>query len=146
MTNNPSNNVKSGVITCSLSDHDMVYTIRRIKQKRSKSVVSKLVRSFRNVNWTDMDRTLKNAPWWCLELSPHLDQSFSAFESIVTYIMDKFVPVKKIRSKQFAPVWLTSEYKLLQQASNALRKKAQISGDDNNWSAFRSLRNNVNLK
>lgn len=71
--------VKSGVLSCSISDHDIVYTLRKLKAKCNRRNVTKEIRSFKNVDWKSFKKSLASAPWWCLTLIPEINVSYAAF-------------------------------------------------------------------
>jgi len=71
LANNRDKVVKSGVLPCSASDHELIFRIRKHKTKRIKNNSEQKIVTCRPVSSTKaVDKTkeiLKSAPWWALD-------------------------------------------------------------------------------
>jgi len=84
-TNAPELNKMSEVSSCTISDHDLIYTIRK-KQKTPKSPSKTIkIRCFKNTDDKKVKEMLTNAPWWSLELSKNVNDQYNMFEQILKY-------------------------------------------------------------
>ena len=53
---------------------------------------------------------IKTAPWWILEHCQTALVKYETFHKILTFILDKNAPLKKIHVKSNRPYWMTNEY------------------------------------
>ena len=75
-TNAASNRLhSSGVIPLGLSDHSLVYVIKKCTKPRYKPRVIK-TRSFRNFNQADFCNDLRNVPWHEIEFNESVDDAW----------------------------------------------------------------------
>ncbi|CAB3991987.1 Hypothetical predicted protein [Paramuricea clavata] len=144
-TNFPQNISRSGVVCTGLSDHEMVYCIRKINWKRS----PERIRTVRNYAKYDaakfcedcvnvFNNTLVDTS--CLSVK----ELWLRFKSLFTEIADRHAPLmnKKVRSNHPC-AWINSEIKKeIRQRDHEL-KKARKSNSNEDWATYRRTRNKV---
>ena len=100
-------NVKQALV---LRDHHVqIADIDIIVQRPS--VAFLWLRPFPRCCWNDVRGCLLSTPWSVMEIYDDPDDMWSFFSQIVTYCLDKYVPLKKVKSKysKCPTPWLTSE-------------------------------------
>ena len=143
ITNNPTMYVKSGVCHIGISDHSLVYAIRKLCVPRKDPRIIRS-RQFRDFNANSFRHDLSLAPWYIIEEyenDPNL--AWEAWKTIFLKISDIHAPKRsrKIRNKH-SP-WLTPELKKLMFERDRLKRIASKHDTEHNWSKYRSARNNV---
>jgi hypothetical protein len=83
-----SDKLTSGVMRCGLSEHDVIYTVRK-KHKQ--------IRNFKNINTEEVLKMIKEAPWWTMHLSNDINRMFGLYCEIIKIIMNTHIPLKKLR-------------------------------------------------
>ena len=68
------------------------------------------------------------------------------FQCIFSDICSKHAPLKKKRVRKKKAHWLTNDVVTLMCERDSLKKKAIKSGDSEDWSRFRSMKNKVNYE
>ncbi|CAB4018391.1 Hypothetical predicted protein [Paramuricea clavata] len=136
--------VKSGVCHIGISDHSLVYAIRKLCVSRKDPRIIRS-RQFRDFNANSFRYDLSLAPWHIIEEyenDPNL--AWDAWKTIFLQISDIYAPKRsrKIRNKH-SP-WLTPELKKLMFERDRLKRIASKHDTEHNWSKYRSARNNVN--
>ena len=146
VTNTPEKISDSGVIHTGISDHSLVFAIRKI------SVIDKQenileIRNMKNFNEEKFIEDLLKQPWehiyFCAE-DPNA--MWEIWKKIFLDVLDKHAPLqhKKIRSIK-AP-WITNDIKNLMNTRDRFKRKAILTNNENDWLNFRTTRNKVNIK
>ena len=134
VTNTPEKKSDSGVIHTGISDHSLVFAIRKI------SVIDKQenILEIRNMKNFNEEKFIEN----CRRSKCHVGN----LEKIFLDVLDKHAPLqhKKIRSKK-AP-WITNDIKNLMNTRDRFKRKAILTNNENDWLNFRATRNKVNIK
>jgi hypothetical protein len=142
ITNSPHCHAKNtGVIRCGLSDHDIVFAVRKVKNTHKPAFETREVRDFKNVDIHAVETMIRQAPWWCIKMSEEVDNKFELFFEIVKIIMNTHTQLKKIRVKTTSPTWMTKEYKSCLTVVDKLKNKAVRTEDQEDWAEFKKLRN-----
>jgi len=131
---------KSGVIRSTISDHDLIYTVKKINNKVKKIYETRIVRDFKNINQDDTIRSISDAPWWSIEQTDDIENKFELFCEIMKIILNKHAPVKKVRTKITKPLWMTKEYTASIHQINKLKREAIKLNTPAAWLEFRRKR------
>ncbi len=144
-TNRPQFNLNSGVIRCSLSDHDVIYTCRK-KPPATKSTIKTVeMRTFKNTDYDAIRKMVKEAPWWIFEHCQTIDKKYEMFLEILKHVLNTHAPLKTIRIKQCRKIWMTAEYnKMTRVARKAKRKFSKIRTEEA-FEDYKKLRNKLNF-
>ena len=82
---------KSGVLYSGISDHSLVYVIRKFKRPKSEPKLIK-TRSFKNFVEDNFLRDLRNADWTYFLNFSDLDRACKVFNDIVKTVAEKHAP------------------------------------------------------
>ena len=109
-TNMPSRIVSSGVIHTGISDHSLVYAVRKfsIPRKKSKYITT---RQFKKFKVDELRKELKKAPWDTI-LNNHQDNPevmWNKWKEIFLTIADNNTPLKTRRVRNKVSLWLTPQ-------------------------------------
>ena len=146
VTNTPEKISDSGVIHTGISDHSLVFAIRKI------SVIDKQenileIRNMKNFNEEKFIEDLLKQPWEHIYFSAENPNAmWEIWKKIFLDVLDKHAPLqhKKIRSKK-AP-WITNDIRNLMNTRDKFKRKAILTNNENDWLNFRLTRNKVNIK
>ena len=146
VTNTPEKISDSGVIHTGISDHSLVFAIRKI------SVIDKQenileIRNMKNFNEEKFIEDLLKQPWEHIYFSAEdPNVMWEIWKKIFLDVLDKHAPLqhKKIRSIK-AP-WITNDIKNLMNTRDRFKRKAILTNNENDWLNFRTTRNKVNMK
>jgi hypothetical protein len=142
MTTSPEYNKVSGVLRCSLSDHDIVYTVRKHRKLFNTRLETRTVRNFKNIDHGAVMNTIHSAPWWTLtDPKTNIDMKFNIYCEIIKINLNKHAPLTNVRVKTTSPVWMTKEYKLLLNKVNQLKTETLKRNSPEAWLQFRKHRN-----
>ena len=144
-TTNKSNIVVSDVKEISLSDHYLVYCVRKFRgaSKKQHKIIS--TRQMKNFCEESFLNDLKSVDWKKIVTSTDdINQTVEQWSSMFSIILEKHAPMRNRRvSEKFSP-WLTKEFKLMCKSRDRLKKLAVSSKSDLLMQAYRQLRNRVN--
>ena len=156
-TNCPRNISYSGVITSCLSDHDMVYVVRKINWKKAPAQFI-TYRSYANYDPFSFSKeseiklqATEGPPSGHVNNSQSDEQDvevlWNEFRSTFVYTADRHAPIiqKCVRGNDGCS-WMTGEIKLLIRQCEFLLRKARKTNKDEDWANYRRTRNNVTNK
>jgi hypothetical protein len=136
-----SDTLTSGVMRCGLSDHDVVYTMRKKHKQLKKNIEVREIRNFKNINTEEVVKMTKEAPWWTMHLSNDINRMFGLYCEIIKIIMNTHIPLKKLRINTRKPIWMTKEYCDSIEAVSRSKIKAVELGTEESWTVYKKLRN-----
>ena len=144
-TTNKSNIVTYGVHKTSLSDHYLVYCVRKFRgacKKQHKHISTPQMKNFDQASFVD---DLLEVDWkGFVENSDDIDVVINNWTSIFSLILEKHAPMRERRiSEKFCP-WLTNDFKSMCKARDKLKKQAIRSKSDVLMQSYRDIRNIVN--
>ena len=135
---------KAGVIDPGVSDHSLVYVIRKFKRPKGEPKIIR-VRSFKNFVDDDFLRDLRNSDWSYFLNFTDLDQSCDIFNSIVKTVADKHAPFVTHKIKGKIEAWVTNDLLQAIKERNYFKKKAnQKTKSIIDWNNFTQKSNQVN--
>ena len=134
------NIVESGVLNIALSDHYMIYCVRKYRGAligQHKKITTRQMKHF--------DETSSSIDWnLVLQSSTDLDSAVENWTNLLSLIIEKHAPMIKRRvSEKYCP-WITSDLKALARSRDKLKKSAMTTGSAILMEAYRRLRNKVN--
>ena len=145
-TNQESRVVSHGVIDCGISDHCLVYVVRKIAVPTNNRHKYIATRSFKNFNSSFFIQELQSLPWGDIEFLDSPDEMWDVWKQLFTSVANKHAPLKTKRVRHKVSPWLTPDLKGMIIKRNNLKKKAVRSGDLNDWNEYKRLRNKTNNK
>ena len=143
ITNNPDSIVNSGVCTLSISDHNLVYAVRKIgiARKNPKYVET---RNFKHFKANSFKIDLINAQWPVINRISCVNEAWGKWKSVFLNILNKHAPKRIIRVRNKPAPWLNTKVRQLMLNRDYLKKKAVKTGSQNDWLSFKKVRNRVN--
>ena len=143
-SSNPENVIEHGCIHCSLSDHFMVYVIRKLSKKTTEG--KKLTtRSFKNFKEDEFNELLKQVNWKDVVTNErNIDDNWKTWKNNFLSVLNTLAPIKQIRVRDKSYPWITSDIRRLMTRRDMCLKKAIKSKCNVIWSDYRRLRNEVN--
>ena len=150
ITNSPANIRDSWVLSLSLSNHEMVYCIRKLNWMKAPPEV-KVFRNYAKYDPTMFSDDLKSVDWnidqdpsGINERQDCVDELWSDFKAKFVAVADRHAPLipKKVRSIDNCP-WMTGKIKKDIHQRDYLLKKARKTNRDEDWLAYKSMRNRV---
>lgn len=144
LTNEPQNLVASGVIQIGISDHYLIYGVRKFHTSKSNP---KFIES-RNMKHFDPQlfiHDLKQAHWDLLEISDDPNDMVCTWESLFLEVLDIHAPLRKRRVKNKPANWLTPTIRQLMHQRDHFKKQAVRNGSKATYETYKATRNKVNI-
>ena len=146
VTNTPEKNSDSGVIHTGISDHSLIFAIRKISViKKQENIVE--MRNMKNFNEEKFVAELLKQHWEQVYFfAEDPNDMWEIWKKIFVEVLDKHAPLqcKKIRSKKVP--WITSDIKKLINTRDKLKRKAISTNLENDWFDYKTSRNKVNIE
>ena len=144
-TTNKSNVVTSGVHEASISDHYMVYCVRKFRGASRRQHKNISTRQLKNFNSAVFINDLLSIDWnGIVNNNDDVNLIVEQWTSSFSLILEKHAPLRERRvSEKFCP-WLTKDLKLMSAARDKLKKQAVRSNSEILMQAHRQMRNKVN--
>ena len=144
-TTHCNNITESGVLKISLSDHYLVYCVRKLRggvKHQHKYITS---RQLKNFNHEAFLTDLSEIDWEALVASAQdIDDAVRKWTQIFSLILEKHAPTLKRRvSDRYTP-WLNADYFKLAKTRDKLKTRAVKSNSKLLMESYRQLRNRLN--
>ncbi|XP_072039376.1 polycystin-1-like protein 2 [Amphiura filiformis] len=133
----------SGVHNLGLSDHCMIYVIRKNKQIKLPPKTIK-TRSFKKFNADDFIDDMKNINWNDIMNYNDVNNAWDVWKKTFNDVCDKHAPLKEKRIKGHLPEWINGDYIKLTKDRDYFFSKAHKTNDPEDWKMAKSLRNKAN--
>ncbi|XP_072044539.1 uncharacterized protein [Amphiura filiformis] len=134
---------QSGVVSCTLSDHSLVYAARKSVKVKSKITFIE-ARSYRKFDQTMFTSDLTKEDWSPVLESTDVEVAWDSFIQIFVPICDIHAPIKKTRVTDRQPTWINEDYLKLRRDCQRSRSKAEKSARPEDWAEAKRLRNKLN--
>ena len=144
VTNTPDKVRASCVLSIGISDHSLVYLVR--KSTCSKPVINLSVkkRCFKNFNETAYLNDLCNLNWNVVYTLHDLNSMWDKGLNLLTSVIDKHAPIKKKRLGRRKSPWITAELIHKMRLRDNLKKRFDMTHDDELWGQYKKARNDCN--
>lgn len=142
-TNAPTNVVKSGVIHLSISDHSLIYLIRKIHHIRQGPRTIE-IRSLKGFNRENFLRDLEQKPWENVYCSEDPNEMWQTWKGLLMEAINAHAPLRSRRVKNRKLPWITNEIRQQMYNRDHLKKRAISSNDPQTWHQFKLARNRIN--
>ncbi len=144
ITNNSDVVKSSGVFSICISDHSLVYLIR--KTTHYKTSVTALIekRNFKNFNEHAYLNDLNNLNWGevCTHYDPNL--MWTEWLNLVMSVINKHAPLKKKRIGKRRSPWITPQVVQKIRIRDYLKQRFDGTRDNNTWVQYKKARNEAN--
>ena len=142
-TNQPSMYTNLGTIEVNLSDHLLIYAVRKsVKISEGHKYIR--ARSFRNFDEEAFNHDLKHQPWDILELSLDINTAWNVFKDMLMSVCDIYSQVKSLRVCTKKAEWINDEYLELRRKSMRAKHLANIAKNGELYGTAKVLRNRLN--
>ena len=133
----------SGVHSLGLSDHSMIYIVRKNKKVK---VPPKFIksRSFKNFNEHEFIETIKQSNWNYILDKLNVEDAYNTFQDMFNNACDIHCPIKEKRVKGSFPEWISGDYIKLCKDRDYYFSRAHKLNNDTDWKRARQLRNEAN--
>ena len=144
-TTNKNNIVTSGIHKSCLSDHYLVFCVRKFRGACKKQHKNISTRQMKNFDQTEFVNDLLGVDWrGIVRNTDDVNVVVSKWTNIFSLILEKHAPTRNRRvSDKFCP-WLNSDFKLMCKARDKLKKRAIRSNSELLMQSYRHIRNQVN--
>ena len=133
---------EAGNITLNISDHDMIYVIRK-KNKALNVKLSFKGRSYRQYDREQFQENLANRNWDLFYGSNDVDQAWAYLLNSILEEIELMCPLKNIKIKKQKDPWITNEILELINDKNDLLDLAKMTQIAEDWDNARLTRNLV---
>ena len=144
LSNTPENIVSSGVSHVGISDHSLIYAIRKFVSPKSKSIMRE-VRDFKHFSDRDFYNDLSQVPWEIITTFSDPNECWCVWKSFFTEILDAHAPLRYKRTKANAVPWMTTIIKNEIRNRDYHKKKAIKHNSKYHWEMYKKSRNKVNI-
>ena len=147
ITSMPHKIVQSGVIPTGISDHSLIFGIRKINpvlstRKRTNKVE---VRNMKRFNEERFNEDLLSQPWEQIVLKSDTDSMWACWKELFLDVLDKYAPIQHIRKRTFNVPWVTADIKKLIFERDRKKRKAMVTKHSADWDVYKTSRNRVNI-
>ena len=133
-----------GVIRVSMSDHYLVYCIRKLNgalKRDHKVITTRVMKRFSEIDFLD---DVAKVPWeQVVQSSNDINELVIKWSSLFSSLIDKHAPYRKIRvSEKFCP-WISTDLKYLIRRRDQLKQAAVRNNSMSLMMTYRNVRNQV---
>ncbi len=140
--------ISSGVIHLGISDHSLIYAIRKLNYvPKTEARNSIEYRNFKHFNAESFLNDLYILPSSSeLDDKQNIDQMWECWKSLFVQILDKHVPLKtkRVRKRVSVP-WINKEVRTKLFERDFLKRKAIKTNEKSDWNKYKSSRNAANI-
>jgi hypothetical protein len=133
----------SGVHSLGLSDHCLIYVIRKHKQIKSPSRYTK-TRSYTGFDEQKFVDSINKENWDAVHNCKNVNSAWDAWKGMFDKVCDLHAPVREKRVKGWQPEWITSEFLSLCKDRDYYYGKAHKTNNSDYWKKAKSFRNKAN--
>ena len=144
ITNTPDKIVRSGVLPLGISDHSLVYLIRKRHYTIPGCVKIISTRSFKHFNQEEFLADVELIQWDDINLFSHPNEMWEFWKNQFLTCIDKHAPIRSKRIGNKKSPWITHELIRKMRKRDFLRKKAERTKDQYCWNDFKAARSEVN--
>ena len=143
-TTKPELFTRHGVIQTSISDHFMIYGIRKSKPAKSNHRQIEY-RSYKHFDETSFTNDLYAMPWEDIKSCDDVNDALNLWQKMFNDVIDYHLPKKskRVKGKPTSPPWITNNITDAMSKRDFLHRKAIHSRSIHDWEAFKRCRNSV---
>ena len=113
ITSTPEKIVQSGVIHTGISDHNIIYGVRKVNpvlntRKKAKKIE---VRNMKRFDGERFNEDLLNMPWERIVLKTDTNSMWICWKELFLEVLDKHAPIRQIRKRSCSVPWITADIK-----------------------------------
>ena len=145
LTNMKENISESGVIHLGMSDHSLVYAVRKFVNSKHKPTVRE-VRDYKRFNAEFFLWDLAKLPWHVINQYSNPNECWRVWKSFFNDTLNMHAPIRRMRVKGNSVPWITPEIKCMMRNRDYHKKYAIKHASQSHWEKFQLLRNKVNIE
>ena len=124
------------VFQCSISDHSLIFAIRRSKKICGPTKVIKY-QNFRNYSTENVQSDLLTTCWDEVDTSLTVEDAWNAFSSTLDSVIDRHAPLACKRVRTTALSWLNREIRAVMRKPDYHHKRAQKAKQTEDWLKYK---------
>ena len=147
ITSTPEKIISSGVIHLGISDHSLIYAIRKLNCiPKTRTQTSVEYRNFKNFNAESFLSDLYILPWTEIDNKENVDAMWECWKSLFVQVLDKHAPFKtrRVRKRGSVP-WINKDVRKKLFERDFLKRKAIKMNYESDWNKYKSSRNSANI-
>ena len=123
LTNKEENISKSGVIHLAISDHSLIFTIRKYCAPKSVRSIRQLL-NFKRFNANNFLNDLSQMPWENVRLYNDPNDCWRVWKTLFLHVLDWHTPLIMVRLRGNTIPWVPSNIKKLMRSRDFYKKQA----------------------
>ena len=144
-TNDTRNIAQSGVIHIGLSDHSLIYVVRKFSIPKRRQVI-KQVRNLKHFSEKDFISDLQNIPWHEIESLKDPNLAWKKWEYNFNQVLNRHAPFTYKRTRSFSLPWLNSSIKKNMYVRDYHKKQFIKHKSQYHWKLYQTARNKINIE
>ena len=142
ITNKPDKITRHGVAHIGISDHSLIYAIRKHHTTKGEP---KLIesRQFKFFDSSAFIEDIKDTPFHFATLLDNPNEMWDVWKSLFLEVVNKHAPIRKRKVRSTYSPWLTPEIKRKMRQRDYLKKQAVKLNLEQNWREYKEARNEV---
>ena len=141
-TNKKQNIMQTGVVHIGISDHSLIYVVRKFCLPKSRES-TKYVRNFKNFDAEDFRRDISQIPWESVSSHDNPNVCWKIWQSHYLKVLDRHAPLRHIRIRANSLPWITQKIKEQMRSRDFHKKRAVKHNSEIHWSKYREIRNKL---
>ena len=142
LTSHPERLATSGILQVGISDHDLIFVVRKQKLPRPKARTIEF-RSLKHLDSNTFLSDLRNVPWDSAYIYDNIDDIWAHWFGLYKQVLDEHAPVKRIQLRNNQLPWISPDIQKQIRIRNRLYKKFRRAPTDSNWCKYKEQRNRV---
>ena len=143
LTNRNEYIIERGTLVCGMSDHDMIYMVRKKPHtKKEKKVIS--FRSLKTMNIAAFTNEVNNLPWNIVDCCDDSNDILDSIHKLLLPVVNMHCPIMKRSVQSKTSPWMTSEVLERIKTRDKLKKNYLKNKDRAGWEHYKRYRNMTN--
>ena len=147
ITSSPEKIISSGVIHLGISDHSLIYAIRKLNYVPK--IGARNLIEYRNFKYFNAESFLNDLyilPWIEIDKKENVDKMWECWKSLFVQVLDKQAPLKtkRVRKRGSVP-WINKDARTNLFERDFLKRKAIKTNKQSYWNKYKSSRNSANI-
>ena len=144
-TNKRENILQSGVVHLGISDHSLIYAVRKFSLPKSRKSV-KIARNFKNFRANDFLNDILQIPWHCITSHDNPNVCWKIWQSLYVKVLDMHAPIRHTRIRTNSHPWINRRIKEQMRLRDFYKKQAVKHSSQTHWNMYRKTRNDLNFE
>ena len=144
-TNKCENILQSGVVHLGISDHSLIYAVRKFSLPKSRTSV-KIACNFKNFRANDFRNDILQIPWHWITSRDNPNTCWKIWQSLYVKVLDMYAPIRHTRIRTNSLPWINRKIKEQMRLRDFYKKQAVKHSSQTHWNMYRKTRNELNLE